>query len=241
MIMYAWKQFGNDFRNGDDAVFWDSNRPRDDNGTKIRPWLQGDKWNFRDVNKKTGFSMLTITWWDVVPWFQSWTPLIYTTITLKTKWDLADIQSHGIIRATPETMQSAQAQLVNDPKYKLSYEKVTYQSWTWTKDWETTTVEIQEEWLYYIEVEWGFMMPAWYNTNNSYLDKFYTSIYQEFDDWIYRALTTHQERGTSSYPYIRCSTFLTLTQWIKLIPCFAHTYTNWTVTVSGYIKLIKMW
>ena len=60
MIVYSGKQFWNNFNNGDDAVFGDSNRPRDENGFKLRPWLQGDKWSFRDVNKKTNFSDINI-------------------------------------------------------------------------------------------------------------------------------------------------------------------------------------
>ena len=51
MIVYAGKQFWNDFNNGDEALFQDANRPRDNDKFKIRPWLQSDKWKQREVNK----------------------------------------------------------------------------------------------------------------------------------------------------------------------------------------------
>lgn len=51
MIVYTGKQFWNDFNNGDEWLFQDVNRPRDNNKFKIRPWLQSDKWKQRDANK----------------------------------------------------------------------------------------------------------------------------------------------------------------------------------------------
>ena len=51
MIVYSWKQYWNDFNNGDEALFQDANRPRDNDKFRIRPWLQSDKWKQREVNK----------------------------------------------------------------------------------------------------------------------------------------------------------------------------------------------
>ena len=51
MIVYTGKQFWNDFNNGDEWLFQDANRPRDNDKFKIRPWLQSDKWKQRSVNK----------------------------------------------------------------------------------------------------------------------------------------------------------------------------------------------
>lgn len=51
MIVYTWKQRWNDFNNGDEALFQDANRPRDNDKFKLRPWLQSDKWKQREVNK----------------------------------------------------------------------------------------------------------------------------------------------------------------------------------------------
>ena len=64
MIVYAGKQFWNDFNNGDEALFQDANRPRDNDKFKIRPWLQSDKWKQREVNKEitTVASQLLAAW-----------------------------------------------------------------------------------------------------------------------------------------------------------------------------------
>ena len=47
MIVYAGKQFWNDFNNWDEALFQDAERPRDSDKFKLRPWLQSGKWDWR--------------------------------------------------------------------------------------------------------------------------------------------------------------------------------------------------
>lgn len=51
MIVYTGKQYWNDFNNWDEALFQDANRPRDNDKFKIKPWLQSEKWDFRQGNK----------------------------------------------------------------------------------------------------------------------------------------------------------------------------------------------
>lgn len=64
MIVYTGKQYWNNFNNGDEALFQDANRPRDNDKFKLRPWLQSDKWKQREVNKDitTVASQLVATW-----------------------------------------------------------------------------------------------------------------------------------------------------------------------------------
>ena len=50
MIVYAGKQFWNDFNNGDEALFQDANRPRDNDMFKIRAWIQAQKNDLRTAN-----------------------------------------------------------------------------------------------------------------------------------------------------------------------------------------------
>ena len=72
MIVYAGKQFWNDFNNGDEALFQDANRPRDNDKFKIKPWLQSDKWDFRSSNKNINTKApwliahcaITAPWWN---------------------------------------------------------------------------------------------------------------------------------------------------------------------------------
>lgn len=67
MIVYAGKQFWNDFNNGDEALFQDANRPRDNDKFKIRPWLQSDKWKRRETNKDTWLPVHQYVWVAVAP------------------------------------------------------------------------------------------------------------------------------------------------------------------------------
>lgn len=67
MIVYAGKQFWNDFNNWDEWVFQDANRPRDNDKFKLRPWLQSDKWKWRDTNKDTWLPVHQYIWIAVAP------------------------------------------------------------------------------------------------------------------------------------------------------------------------------
>lgn len=67
MIVYAGKQFWNDFNNGDEWVFQDANRPRDNDKFKLRPWLQSDKWDWRWTNKNTWLPVHQYMWVAVIP------------------------------------------------------------------------------------------------------------------------------------------------------------------------------
>jgi hypothetical protein len=72
MIVYAGKQFWNDFNNWDEALFQDANRPRDNNMFKLRPWFQSDKWDWRWTNKNTWLPVHQYVWIAVAP-SASWT------------------------------------------------------------------------------------------------------------------------------------------------------------------------
>jgi len=67
MIVYAGRQFWNDFNNGDEALFQDANRPRDNDMFKIQPWLQSWKWKWRSANKDTWLPVHQYLWVAVIP------------------------------------------------------------------------------------------------------------------------------------------------------------------------------
>lgn len=67
MIVYAGKQYWNEFNNGDEALFQDANRPRDDDKFKIQPWLQSWKWKWRSTNKDTWLPVHQYIWVTVIP------------------------------------------------------------------------------------------------------------------------------------------------------------------------------
>ena len=78
MIVYAGKQFWNDFNNWDEALFQDANRPRDNNMFKLRPWLQSDKWKWRETNKNTQprLSIFSWVWTSAVSWTADWEAIV---------------------------------------------------------------------------------------------------------------------------------------------------------------------
>ena len=67
MIVYSGKQFWNNFNNWDEGLFQDANRPRDNDKFKIRPWLQSEKWKWRDTNKNTWLPVHQYAWIAVAP------------------------------------------------------------------------------------------------------------------------------------------------------------------------------
>ena len=78
MIVYAGKQFWNDFNNWDEWVFQDANRPRDNDKFKLRPWLQSDKWKWRETNKNTWLPVHQYIWIAVAP---SWSWTYFTRVS----------------------------------------------------------------------------------------------------------------------------------------------------------------
>lgn len=78
MIVYAWKQYWNEFNNWDEALFQDANRPRDNDMFKIRPWMQSGKWKWRDTNKDTWLPVHQYIWIAVAP---SWSWTYFTRVS----------------------------------------------------------------------------------------------------------------------------------------------------------------
>lgn len=87
MIVYTWKQRWNDFNNGDEWLFQDANRPRDDDKFKIQHWLQANKQDWRTANKNTWLPVHQYVWIAVAP-SSSW---IYFT-RVSDSWTKQQIQ-----------------------------------------------------------------------------------------------------------------------------------------------------
>jgi hypothetical protein len=255
MIMYAWKQFGNDFRNGDDAVFWDSNRPRDDNGTKIRPWLQGDKWKFREANKKTDFSMLQLQWMTLIENSTANQPVKREVPTF-VKWkrtteDLPDGLTEENLKAFSykEWSKGFKNDFVFEPNYILTEWTVTYDSWgsgttVAQKQKKTTYVEIVEDWLYYFLVSGNFYF--WrngdYDSVNSYKDKIWAYLFSQREDWVFWMNGWQSYRATwnnSAFAYSICTL---ARKWDRYLPAFAQASTNnYNCFCAATLRVIKMW
>ena len=254
MIMYAWKQFGNDFRNGDDAVFWDSNRPRDDNGTKIRPWLQGDKWKFRDANKDTDFSMLQLGGMTLVENSVAWN-YVKREVPTFVKWerttaDLPDGLTEEDLKAFgyKNWLKAFENFFLSEPNYILTEWPVTYVSWgsgttVWQKQKKTTYVEIAEDGLYYFFVSWAFSFRrnGGYDSVNSYKDKIWVYFFCQ-RDWVFEAYWWQSYRGTwngSAFTYSICTLAC---KWERYLPAFAQSSpNNYNCFCGATFRVIKMW
>lgn len=253
MIMYAWKQFGNDFRNGDDAVFWDSNRPRDDNGTKIRPWLQGDKWSFRETNKKTDFSMLQMGGMTMINQSVAWNYVRREVPKLvKWKWSASDLPD-GLTEQDLKNMQfknwlkDFDNIFMYDPKYLLTESNVTYTSGEGltlaTKTKDTTYIEILEDGLYYILVNWVFYF--WnpnYDSVNSYKDKVWVYLFQEDKDWVFTSSEWQSYRCTWNLASYQCTVCGCYPKWTRFLPAYACLcYQNYSCFCASTFRIIKLW
>lgn len=62
MMVYSWKQYGNNFNSWDEGLFQDASRPRDSDKFKLRPWLQSDKRKQREVNKDITVVAAQLSW-----------------------------------------------------------------------------------------------------------------------------------------------------------------------------------
>ena len=85
MIVYTGKQFWNDFNNGDEWLFQDANRPRDNNKFKIKPWLQSEKIDVKQSAKNivTGMANMVAAWSRYVNRITS--PIVYSLPRLDVK------------------------------------------------------------------------------------------------------------------------------------------------------------
>lgn len=189
MIVYAGKQFWNDFNNGDEALFQDANRPRDNDKFKIRPWLQSDKWDWRGSNKNISMAQALVRCIVKNP---SWT---FTTPYFKTEY--ADNEFSFIVWYTPnwwETITSAQATvLARESKI---------QTWQWDACMAVSdgNVIIQKSWTYIIEAFAEFVYPTWYNSGTSYQYIEYVALKNYKDnEWKVVLWSTDRACGTKSY------------------------------------------
>ena len=190
MIVYAGKQFWNDFNNGDEALFQDANRPRDNDKFRIRPWLQSDKWDWRGANKNTSLCQLIIKWGSTVPWTSDWTSLKWAIPVLKPTWTASDLSNIGFSWATSELLEWLKEDRYGNPYVALREWNITYETaWsTETKSWQY--MEIFESWLYVVQVTWQFVFPSWYSSSTSYQYKYRVGITAEIN-WVLHLLLSN--------------------------------------------------
>lgn len=178
MIVYAWKQRWNDFNNGDEALFQDAGRPRDDDKFKIRPWLQSGKWDWRWSNKNISVfaAQLVGKWMKKAATATTLNPDDYIRPYLKETYSSSDISDLvGYVDAAWQTRTSdALLSALTQEKYG--------DPWAVIKDWN---IQITRAWTYIVQAFAQFLFPTGYSTSNSYQWKEYVALLQLKDEgWI---------------------------------------------------------
>ena len=247
MIVYAGKQFWNDFNNGDEALFQDANRPRDDDKFKIRPWFQSGKWDWRSANKNTDFSHIMIKWWVTVAWTWDNKQLLRKIPKLQETWTESEISAIGTPSwawATPESMKMEKQ---NNPFVLVKKGTVTYQTWDWstwftTESVDTTYFEIAQSWLYYVMCYGTFYFDTTkYSSSTSYQYKEWVGLAQDY--WGLHFINTDrtQTRCCGNGDNVRFLQISRFPKWWRLLPMVAHSFTQWTNFVFWSIAVIRLW
>ena len=244
MIVYAGKQFWNDFNNGDEWVFQDANRPRDNDKFKLQPWLQSWKWDWRWTNKNTDFSHVFIKGFSQVPWTSANTTLKRTPLKLQSKWTESEISS--IPEWTRWDLYAWQIEKQNNPFVIIKEWTLTYSTWDGSTWYTTGTInteyyEIAESWLYYIMAYGKFAFDtSYYDSNYGYQYKEWVWIAQPIN-WVFTNTDRTQSRAVGNGDLVRFMQISWYPQWSQIIPIAAHSLTNWTNYVEWGISLVRLW
>lgn len=161
MIVYAGKQFWNDFNNGDEALFQDAERPRDSDKFKIRPWMQSWKWDWRSANKNIYMAQALVRCIVKDP---SWE---YKMPSFKTKYASNDFSFLVGYTVNAEWWWTY---TITSSDVAYLAEDCAIQSWQWDAciSVENGNVVIKKSWTYILEAHAEFIYPTWFNAGVSY-------------------------------------------------------------------------
>ncbi len=248
MIVYAGKQFWNDFNNWDEGVFQDANRPRDNDKFKLRPWLQSDKWDWRGANKNTDFSHIMLKWGGTVTGTAAWKQLLWAVPKMLVTWTQSDLDALWIpavfmIGTTPETMNMERE---NNPFVIVKNGTISYQTgdggtWTTTQKVDTAYFEIAASWLYYV-LCWGkFCFDlSYYDSSTSYQYKEWVGLAQNIN-WVFVSTDMTQQRACGNWDIVRFIEVGRFPRWSQMIPEIAHSFTSGTNRAFGGIAITRLW
>lgn len=209
MIVYAGKQFWNDFNNGDEAVFQDANRPRDNDKFKIKPWMQSDKWDWKGTNKNINMAQALVRCVVKNP------SATYTTPYFKSKYWSSDFSF--LVWYVPNwwtAITSAQAAALAEES----------EIQTWQGDACISVVDgnvvIRKSWTYILEAFAEFIYPTWYSSSSSYQYIEYVALKTyDANQWKVVLWTTDRACGSKSFrkafyvTYATAGTILNLETW----------------------------
>lgn len=243
MIVYAGKQFWNDFNNWDEGVFQDANRPRDFDKFKLRPWLQSDKWNWRRSNKDTQPKIATFTWlWSwLISWVADWTTVVPQWISIFFKWKAtaSDFSPYSSIITIHKdnswnyfTVESFAKAFTNMINYN---NKLTSNAFRVNDSW---FVECLQTWVYFLNISCQLWYASGHSTINTY--KEYAFLYNT--DWtVVNQLDIFSRRSTWDPWNVRWTMATALSKWEQLFFASAHTDTSYNAMATYTVSFVQIW
>ena len=245
MIVYTGKQYWNDFNNGDEALFQDANRPRDDDKFKLRPWLQSDKWDWRNTNKNTDFSHIFIKWYSKVEWTWTNKTLRWAVPKLQTKWTQSEISAApALLQTFP--IEFWQMECENNPFVMVKSWEITYSTWdgwTWTTTAKATTdyFEITQSWLYYIMAYGVFYFDISYYSGSSWYQYSERVWIAQPVNWVFTNSDRTQARACGQGDLVRFMQISWYPKGSQIVPIVAHSLTSWNNYVYGWLSVVRLW
>ena len=230
MIVYAGKQFWNDFNNGDEALFQDADRPRDNDKFKIRAWVQAQKNDLRTANSWIAAQGL-FKWAKLQAWQST---ISWNTAYMKSSYTASDFSDIDWFVATDGTVFTAEnilKWLTEDEKWLKTY-PIIWKPYVNPVDWD---IIIWKSGLYAITCQCTFYSPTWYSVSDSYNYKFYVALML---NW--KASMHTQSRGCGVEDALSVSLTARFDTWDKVNTGFLHTYTTKEFVCQPSIVLYRL-
>ena len=242
MIVYAGKQFWNEFNNGDEALFQDADRPRDNDKFKIKPWMQSGKWDFRWANKNTDLSQIVVKWWSNVPYTQEWNSLKWTVPTLQEKWTASEFIGVGFPSSLMNDgiLEALQEDKANNPYVAVKSWAIKYISWGSETSMNWQYLEVLKSWLYIVQASWQFWFLSNYLSSESYVFKYWVAVAIE-NNGVFQEVATNVARCCWNWDVQNCFYIAWIDQGAKLVPMTAHTFSWGATFVVQWISMIRLW
>jgi hypothetical protein len=237
MIVYTWKQYWNNFNNGDEWVFQDAERPRDDNMFKIRPWMQGDKWKWRETNKDTQprLSVFSWVWTSAVSGTSDWQPLVLwgTSRFFSKKATTSDFSQYSSILS----LRWGEKYIVELANSQMDQNKLfSYSNFRVTAD---GLIECMNTWTYLLGLSCQLRYASGHSTSPTY--KEYAYMYgtdTTIANWI--VLDSFSRRSTWNPWTVRWNYFSYIWKGTKLYFNMAHTDTSYNAMAYYTVTIVQI-
>ena len=238
MIVYAGKQYWNDFNNWDEALFQDANRPRDDDKFKLRPWLQSGKWDRKWSNKNTQPRLTVFSW--------VWTSAVTGTADGQVL-SLGGISKFFSKEATASDF--SQYSSILSQRWGVDYivnlaneqmkqnELYDYSNFRVTSDW---LIECMNTWTYLFWLACQLRYASGHSTSTAY--KEYAYMYGTEDtisNWV--ALDSFSRRSTWNPWAVRWNYFSHMKKGDKFYFAMAHTDTSYSAMAYYTATMVQIW